>query len=78
MPEDPVQQDPERLRKRMAEDGKRFRKALSAHNVKTEWRSAIGWPIDFVMREARAADLIVSLDAVRPSLWAAPTPARWS
>ena len=29
-----------------------------AHNI--EWRSALDWPTDFVARNARAADMIVT------------------
>jgi len=72
VPQDPIEEDRGRLRKRMAIDGERFRKILSAQNVKSEWRSAIGWPVDFVAREARAADLIVSFgrDSSEPVGWA--------
>ena len=48
------------LAKRMAEAEERFRSAAMPRARQIEWRSAMAWPADYISREARAADLIVT------------------
>ncbi len=56
---DVLEQDEERMRERMGAAEKRFRNALQGLQITAEWRSAVDLPIDVVIREARAADLVV-------------------
>lgn len=48
------------ITKRLAEAEERFRSVASKHARQIEWRSAIARPADYVSREARAADLVVT------------------
>jgi hypothetical protein len=48
------------IKKQIAETEERFRSAMRQRARDTEWRSAMARPIDYVMNEARAADLIVT------------------
>lgn len=48
------------ITKRLAEAEKRFRSIASQHARQIEWRSAMARPADYVSREARAADLVVT------------------
>ena len=57
--QDLIEEDERRLKERMAAAEKRFRKALAGRGIPIEWRSSVDIPIDFVIRESRAADLIV-------------------
>ena len=52
-------QDEQRMRERMTAAAERFRKVLAPQGVTLDWRSRIGIPVDFVVCEARAADLIL-------------------
>jgi nucleotide-binding universal stress UspA family protein len=53
-----VQEEAGHMQERMAAAEKRCRKVLKdAHSI--TWRSAVDLPIDFVLRESRAADLLV-------------------
>jgi hypothetical protein len=44
----------------MADCEAQFRRVLKARADNIEWRSALDWPTDFVARNARAADLIIT------------------
>jgi nucleotide-binding universal stress UspA family protein len=55
------------IAKRLAEAEERFRSVASQHARQIEWRSAMARPVDYVSREARAADLIVT-GAIRDGL----------
>ena len=55
------------ITKRLAEAEERFRSVASQHARKIEWRSAMARPVDYVSREARAADLVVT-GAIRDGL----------
>lgn len=55
------------ITKRLAEAEERFRSVASQHARKIEWRSAMARPADYVSREARAADLVVT-GAIRDGL----------
>ena len=57
---DPIAEDRERLSALMAAEEERFRAVLGPGHASIEWRSAVGWPTDFALCEARSADLIVS------------------
>ena len=48
------------VKKRMAEAEARFRAAINGRAQGVEWRSALKRPYDYVAREARAADLIIT------------------
>lgn len=48
------------LQDRMAECERKFRKVFIGRANKIAWRSARDWPAQFVAREARAADLIIT------------------
>jgi len=48
------------IKKRMEEAEARFRAAVSGRAREIEWRSALARPCDYVAREARAADLIIT------------------
>lgn len=48
------------ITKRLAEAEERFRSVASQHARQIEWRSAMARPADYVSREARAADLVVT------------------
>ena len=49
-----------RLKSQIADCEAQFRRVLQARADKIEWRSAMDWPTDFVARNARAADLIIT------------------
>jgi nucleotide-binding universal stress UspA family protein len=55
-----IAQDRENLTKRMKELEERFRAALRHRSGKLEWRGALARPTEYVAREARAADLIIT------------------
>lgn len=55
------------ITKRLAEAEERFRSVASQHARQIEWRSAMARPVDYVSREARAADLVVT-GAIRDGL----------
>jgi nucleotide-binding universal stress UspA family protein len=57
--QDLIEEDERRLKERMAAAEKRFRKALAGQGISVEWRSSVDIPIDFVIRQSRAADLLV-------------------
>src|SRR5262245_18921989 len=48
------------VKKRMEEAEARFRAAIAGRGRDIEWRSAFERPNDYVAREARAADLIIT------------------
>jgi nucleotide-binding universal stress UspA family protein len=56
---DLLMQEEQRMKDRMTAAGERVRKVLAPQGVTFDWRSAIGIPVDFVAREARAADLLL-------------------
>ena len=58
--EELLEQDRERLKSQIADCEAQFRRVLKARADNMEWRSALAWPTDFVARNARAADLIVT------------------
>jgi nucleotide-binding universal stress UspA family protein len=47
------------IARRLADAEEHFRNAVKEHAPEIEWRSAIARPIDYVSREARAADLVI-------------------
>ena len=58
--QDVLEQDRARLKSQIADCEAQFRRVLKARADKLEWRSALDWPNDFVARNARAADLIIT------------------
>ncbi len=48
------------LKSQIADCEAQFRRVLKARADKLEWRSALDWPNDFVARNARAADLVIT------------------
>ena len=58
--QDVLEQDRVRLKSQIADCEAQFRRVLKARADKLEWRSALDWPNDFVARNARAADLIIT------------------
>jgi nucleotide-binding universal stress UspA family protein len=58
--QDLLEQDRARLKSQIADCEAQFRRLLKGRAGKIEWRSALDWPIDFVTRNARAADLIIT------------------
>jgi nucleotide-binding universal stress UspA family protein len=54
-----LDKDRERLRSLMADCEKEFRQALRGRGDRIEWRCGTDRPGDFVVREARATDLII-------------------
>src|SRR3954467_14243545 len=57
--QDLLEKDRGRLKSQMADCEVQFRRVLKARADNVEWRSALDWPTDFVVRNARAADLII-------------------
>lgn len=55
-----VAQNRAELKQRMTETEERFRSAMHQRARDIEWRSAMTRPADYVTREARAADLIIT------------------
>jgi nucleotide-binding universal stress UspA family protein len=53
-------EDRAQLKLRMAEAEMRFRTAMAGRAKTLEWRSALHLPTEYVAREARAADLIIT------------------
>ena len=65
--QDLLEKDRARLKSQMADCEAQFRRILKARADNIEWRSALDWPTDFVARNARAADLIITgSQTVRP------------
>jgi nucleotide-binding universal stress UspA family protein len=62
-------EDERRMKERMAAAEKRCRKALEGCSASVTWRSAVDLPIDFVLRESRAADLLVCFSRRTSSLF---------
>jgi nucleotide-binding universal stress UspA family protein len=56
---DPIEEDRKLIKKRMAEQERRFRKATELPGRTIEWRCSIDRLTDFLVQEARAADLIL-------------------
>lgn len=54
-----IEQEGEAIRARLAELETEFRASVGKRAKSVEWRSAMTLPIPYVMREARAADIIV-------------------
>src|SRR5262245_30866088 len=54
-----IDQERDWIRSRLAACEAEFRSVLQALSGRIEWRSALGWPADFVARNARAADLVL-------------------
>ena len=62
-----LEKDRSRLKTQMADCEAQFRRILNARADNMEWRSALDWPTDFVARNARSADLIITgSQTVRP------------
>jgi nucleotide-binding universal stress UspA family protein len=55
-----VEREHDAIKKRMAETEERFRAAVGKRAREIEWRSATVRPTEYVAREARAADLIIT------------------
>jgi nucleotide-binding universal stress UspA family protein len=55
-----VERERSEIKKRMADTEECFRSAVQARARDIEWRSAMARPRDYVTREARAADLVVT------------------
>src|SRR4026208_1815550 len=65
--EDLLEKDRARLKSQMADCEAQFRQLLKARADNIEWRNPVGWPPDYVARNARAADLIITgSHTVRP------------
>ena len=62
-----LEEDTRRLQERMTAAEKRCREALARSGMSFEWRSAVGIPMDFVARQARAADLILCFSRGKPA-----------
>jgi nucleotide-binding universal stress UspA family protein len=58
--QDFLEKDRARLKSQIAECEAQFRRVLRARADNIEWRSALEWPADFVARNARAADLLIT------------------
>jgi len=58
--QDALEQDRARLKSQFSECEAQFRRVLKARADNIEWRSALDWPTDYVVRNARAADLIIA------------------
>ena len=72
--EDLLEKDRARLKSQMADCEAQFRRVLKARADNIEWRSALDWPTDFVARNARAADLIITGNqTARPDRRAEPS-----
>jgi nucleotide-binding universal stress UspA family protein len=56
---DPIEEDRKLIRRRIAEQESRFRSALGTARCQIEWRSSMEWQTDCIVREARAADVIL-------------------
>jgi len=57
---DLLEKESARLRSRIADCEAQFRRVLKARADTLEWRGALEWPADFVARNARAADLVIT------------------
>jgi hypothetical protein len=55
-----IERDRANLQARMTETEAQFRAAVTGRAKAIEWRSALAMPTDYVVREARAADLIIT------------------
>jgi len=55
-----VEQERAEIKKRMAATEERFRAAVGPRTREIEWRSALARPTEYVAREARAADVVVT------------------
>jgi nucleotide-binding universal stress UspA family protein len=58
--QDLVAQQRSEIKKRMSETEALFRSAVQKRARHVEWRSAMARPVDYVTREARAADLVIT------------------
>ena len=58
--QDLLEKDRAGLSAQMAKCEEQFRHAFRTRADKIEWRSSLEWPANFIVREARAADLIVT------------------
>lgn len=58
--QDLLEKDRVRLRSQIADCEAQFRRVLKGRADSIEWRSALDWPTEFVTRNARAADLIIT------------------
>src|SRR3954469_13850071 len=56
---DLLEQEQAWLKSRIADREAEFRGVLKALAGRLEWRSAVEWPVGFVARNARAADLLI-------------------
>jgi nucleotide-binding universal stress UspA family protein len=56
---EPTESQLQEMSNRLAEMGKHFRTVAGAANQPAEWRAGIESPTEFVVREARAADLVI-------------------
>lgn len=57
--EDLLEKDRSGLKSQLSDCEAQFRSALKARADNIEWRSELDWPTDFIVRNARAADLII-------------------
>jgi len=58
--QDLLEKERARLKAQIANCETQFRQALMGRSNKIEWRSEVNWPADFLARNARAADLIIT------------------
>jgi nucleotide-binding universal stress UspA family protein len=58
--QDVIDQEEAAIRKRLAELEDQFRGAVRHRSKRVEWRSAMDFPVRFILQEARCADIIVS------------------
>ena len=58
--QDMLEKDRARLKSQIDDCEAQFRRVLKARADNIEWRGALDWPTDFVVRNARAADLIIT------------------
>jgi nucleotide-binding universal stress UspA family protein len=58
--QDALEKDRDRLKSQMANCEAEFRRVLKVRADNIEWRSALDWPTEYVARNARAADLIIT------------------
>src|SRR6478672_9139171 len=61
--EDFVDQGEASIRKRMAEIEEQFRAGMNGRTKDVEWRCSLELPARYIVREARAADIVVAASA---------------
>jgi nucleotide-binding universal stress UspA family protein len=55
----PTERQLENMRATLEATGKRFLAAVEASGRRVEWRASLDFPTEYIMREARAADLVI-------------------